>query len=132
MSEHISGLNAIVQSRGNGSGYPRGEAHVEKKALMWWRRRASDSGNRKLRWRWRVPRRLAPEIEAFNQANDILRDFQDGYQTAPPEQSATRPNYSLLRAQVKLEIRVSYERVCFKACVAEPGACLRYLHGNFA
>jgi hypothetical protein len=56
---------------------------------------------------------VAPETEAFNQANDVLRDFQaiaSAIKSVPPEQSATRPNYSLLRAQVKFEIRVSYER----------------------
>ena len=46
-SQH--GPARTLQPQGHGSGYPRGEAHVEKKALMWWRRRASDSGNCKLR-----------------------------------------------------------------------------------
>ena len=109
---------------------------VEKNALMWWQRRASVSGND-----------VAPEMAIESHValppkpkHSIKRTicFVISKMTIKLLLSLLntmqlgRTTYSLLQAQVKLEIRVSYERVCFKACVAEPGACLRYLHGNFA
>ena len=43
---------------------------VEKKALMLWRRRASDSGNCKLRRRWRVPVALPPKPKLSIQSSE--------------------------------------------------------------